>query len=177
MYSPALECIAPSTLTMFASGEGEHLDFALASRYYRDASQMIKKEQTLKTLRTFCWALGVGVCFSCSPSNELARVESLVSDRWGADVQTVHNTQAGMVLCLSEINGEVRFLVYDLRSNEIIFEDAPGPAYVSWTSDSLVEVRYHAGIVREPPQTAGYLYNVRTRSRIDIADFERRQRQ
>jgi hypothetical protein len=166
----------PLTSVTLASGKGGILIFLtrLVTIATRSKSN---KEQLLKTLQTSWWVLSALACLSCLPSNELVQVESLAAERLGADVQTIRNAQAAMVLCLNATNREVRFLVYDLRSKEIIFEDTPGPAYVGWKSDSLIEVRYHTGIVSDPPQLAGYLYNVRTRSKIDIADFERRQRQ
>jgi hypothetical protein len=115
---------------------------------------------------------------SSQPSPETS-YEAAARSKYGGRVKFVFNNSRSYVLCVAgkhqfrrlfpSSSPRLRFFVYDLASEEIIFEESVENASVSWEDDTLVKVTVTPGIVRvEGPREYGYLYDVVARQKLPL---------
>lgn len=108
-----------------------------------------------------------------SPDLGSPRYESLAGARFQGPAKYLWNAPHTHVLCLERPSSRspagpgmagpaLRFFVYDLHADDIIFEDAVDNARVSWESDTSIKVVITPGMVPDlEPQEYGY--------RVDVA--------
>lgn len=102
--------------------------------------------------------------------------KTLAQRKLGEGADYLFNADRSRVICLQKMKRTatrtipaLRFFVYDLKSDKIIFEDAPGNANIRWAGTGKIEVRLVPGIVRgdvdERAQLRGYIYDLDLRKK------------
>ncbi|MBN1425451.1 hypothetical protein JXA88_12935 [Candidatus Fermentibacteria bacterium] len=108
------------------------------------------------------------------------RYESLAEARYRGPAKYLWNAPHTHVLCLEQHRSRspagpgmalpaLRFFIYDLQADEIIFEDALDNARVAWESDTSIKVVITPGTVPEiEPREFGYRVDVVSGLREDL---------
>ena len=98
-------------------------------------------------------------------------VKTLAVDRLGDRVRYIPNASNTYILCVGESpaitgkifkpSGDIRFFVYCVETESIIFEDAVDATSVSWEDDTHIKVAITPGTVQTVDiQEHGYRYDV-----------------
>lgn len=107
-------------------------------------------------------------------SNEKYRITA--QSKLGDHAEFLFNQDSSFVLCMKTLNAEknaqlnsIKFFVYDLKEQTVVFEDALPNASVIWKSNDQVEVTKISGAVSKDGQKAkGYIFDVKSKKKIDI---------
>ncbi len=63
----------------------------------------------------------------------------------------------------------VSFFVYDMKNNQIVYEQSYSNATISWVSPEKIQVNIIPGIVKkEGTESYGYIYDVRNKSKTSL---------
>jgi hypothetical protein len=123
--------------------------------------------------------------FSCSSSSQSqAHLVKVAEDRYGGEVEYSPNESQSFLLCVNKPKVQpgdpqqpVRFVLFDVARNEVVFEDSLENADVRWLSNDRIEVRAIPEIVSDDGDTAsGYIFDTHTRTRTPIP-VQRKERQ
>lgn len=98
------------------------------------------------------------------------------TEKYGEGVEYYFNESKTHVLCLKQAKvklspampqNPLRFFVYDLNAEKIIYEDSLEDGSVRWINDSQLQISLIPGIVSgdEDPEDFTYLYDVKLQQR------------
>jgi hypothetical protein len=107
--------------------------------------------------------------------------EAVARRKYGDRVEFVFDNSRSYVICVAgedksrspfpRFSRRLTFFVYDLASEQIVFEESIENASVSWEEDTLLKVSVTPGIVQmEEPKEYGYLYDVVARQKLPLSD-------
>jgi len=100
---------------------------------------------------------------------------SLAVEKYGNDFEYFFNSPKTYVICLKRNKPtpqipqyQISFFIYDLKKNEIIFEESSIDAEVEWRNDHQVQVKITPGIISgdETTDDFTYVYDVTSRKKI-----------
>ena len=102
---------------------------------------------------------------------------TLARQKYESALKYLFNSDKSYVICMKEskryptdILPSLRYFVYDIKSDKIVFEDAPGDAKIKWLSSYQIEVVVIPGIVSgkegEEGKLPGYVYDCRLRKKV-----------
>ena len=105
------------------------------------------------------------------PADTAASIKILATERFGDRVRYVPNESNTYVLCVGESpvtmgkifkpSRDIRFLVYHIETETIVFEDVVDATSVSWEDDSHIKVTITPGTVHSAEiREYGYRYDV-----------------
>jgi hypothetical protein len=100
-------------------------------------------------------------------------------NRYGDGVDFIFNDSRSYVICIAgrgrfkspfpKAASPLRFFVYDLTSDQVVFEESLDNARVSWETETLVKVSVTPGMVQiEKPKEYGYRYDVVAREKSPL---------
>lgn len=98
--------------------------------------------------------------------------KAAAAERLGAEVSYAFNPDSTHVLCVKKAHPsaddplpDAQFVIYDLRREEVVFQDRVANASVKWLNAAQVQVVVTPGIVKgdeaEPDTYGGYIFDVK----------------
>ncbi len=101
----------------------------------------------------------------------------IAEEKYEGRVDFLFNSSKTYVLCINEEKetsnpgfSPLKFFVYDLKAERVIFEDMPGRANIKWISPDNFEVDVVPGIVRGDEEansaSPGYVYDCKLQKKI-----------
>lgn len=108
-----------------------------------------------------------------------ASYQAVAKSKYGDRVEFFFNNSRSYVICVAgkdrfkspfpKISSQLRFFVYDLTSDRILFEESLDNASVSWKKDTLLKVSVTPGIVQTGKSLEyGYLYDIVARQKLPL---------
>jgi len=114
------------------------------------------------------------------PADTATSLKKLATERFGSRVQYIPNESQTYVLCVGKPlatmgkifkpSRNIRFFVYQIETESIVFEDVVDATSVSWEDDSHVKVTITPGTIQSVEiQEYGYRYDVISGTRESIS--------
>ncbi len=141
------------------------------------------------------------VCMGCASSGNEKRTgkadsqaaqdtmptyKALANEKYNSDVSYRYNSDRTAVLCVKQarptskqVFPNLKFFIYDLNSQKIIFEESLPNGKVVWLNDQQIRVTTVPGIVpgdeEAADSTPGYIYDIQLRKKTKnpAADVDR----
>jgi hypothetical protein len=97
--------------------------------------------------------------------------QSIAITKYQSNIEYLFNDSQSHVVCLTlskpramQPHPELKFFIFDINEDEILFEDSLLNAKVGWISDSQVEVEFIPEIISEDEEISksGYVFDVNT---------------
>jgi len=123
--------------------------------------------------------------YSCSTTKKTTKIESqtlaappktfqsIASEKYQEPSEFKFNAEKTHVLCVAKQaqnrRPSLRFFIYDLNSNRIIWEDSQPGGKIKWLNSHQIEVQTHPGIVHgneEKSGLTGYVYDLKLKRKI-----------
>lgn len=130
--------------------------------------------------------------FKCSSSEESSKIKDsndtktenietvdeyvkLAKERFNDNYSIQMNSDKSYVLCFTKsLDGKeqapLKYFLYDLNNEKIIFEDAVGPGSVQWINDYQIQVSVIPGIIKGEENfegnISGYIYDTKKKKKI-----------
>ncbi|MGD8306929.1 MAG: hypothetical protein PVF17_09760 [Ignavibacteria bacterium] len=130
--------------------------------------------------------------FKCSTSEESSKIKdsndnrtenietldeyvNLAKEKFNDNYSIQMNSDKSCVLCFTKsLDGNelapLKYFLYDLNNEKIIFEDAVGPGSVQWINDYQIQVSIIPGIVKGEENSEGnvpgYIYDIKKKKKI-----------
>ncbi len=157
-------------------------------RLRRSTLKAQEKGYILTRMRFFNYiaaVLALAALLSCS-TRDVKKTElqdggyqSIAVQEFGQGVEFIQNASGSAVLCVkrskpTQLNPQqqVAFLVYDLKTKNVLFEDSIPNGSVRWNDEFSIVVTIVPGTVRDddktPAQRPGYIYDLRSRKTRDL---------
>lgn len=115
---------------------------------------------------------------------QTARYKKVAMAKYHDDVNFVVNPSKSHVLCVrksaldSKNSLALKFFVYDLAADKVVYEESQPSGTVKWISDDRIEVYVLPGIVRvgkdgQEKSFYGYIYDLKLKKKLAAPAFEK----